>query len=107
MYIKNAGVDALLQLNDNFKGIFDDCSATIKCIAEGDGEDAPVTQDQEDRTIKSLWKQLTSYGFFDPDERFEEDWLQQTLLEVLNWYRYDTFQLLSEDPSEMDFIVRV
>ncbi|KAI8139545.1 hypothetical protein BJV82DRAFT_246503 [Fennellomyces sp. T-0311] len=106
-YIKNVGVDALPQLNSTIKGIFDDCSAIIKCIVEEGGDDAPVTQDQEERIVKSLWKQLTSYGFFDPDERFEEDWLQRTLLEILNWYRYDTLQLLSKDPSEMDFIVRV
>lgn len=106
-FIKDAGIPTLPALKDNVKSIFTDISDIVKSIrAEGDAA-APRTKEQEERIVEEIWEKITSYGFFHPKKQFDEDWLQRTLLDILNWFRFDTLALFTDQPSEMDFIVQV
>lgn len=64
----------------------------------------PEDLKKEEDIIKELWKTVTDFGFVDPVQCFEEEWIQMTMLSFLSYYRWNFIQNLQQG-SEMDLIV--
>ncbi|KAI7848094.1 hypothetical protein BDC45DRAFT_575174 [Circinella umbellata] len=85
-------------LPESIKQIFDCCEAATKNIED--------TEHNSKEVINKLWKAITSFGFFDQEHQFDEAWVQATILDFLNMYRYDTLKDIQINGSEMDYVTR-
>ncbi|KAI7849966.1 hypothetical protein BDC45DRAFT_573466 [Circinella umbellata] len=66
----------------------------------------PITSEQEESIIDGLWKTITEYGFIDPKTRYNEHWIQKTMIEIIDLYRYKVIEWV-KNGSEMDFVIRI
>ena len=62
---------------------------------------------KEEDLIRELWKRLVGYGLIDPYEDYDLHWLQKTMVDILDLYRFRVLDWVKKSGSEMDFVNRV
>ncbi|KAF7721947.1 hypothetical protein EC973_003908 [Apophysomyces ossiformis] len=94
----------------DLKAIFEEGDPCLPSIHSGarnflNAFNIPGDKASEEAVIHELWTTATSFGFFDPWECFDEDWLQSTILHLLSYYRWGFIDKLHDQGSEMDLVV--
>ena len=67
----------------------------------------PDTFTTEEDLIDILFKEVTGYGFINPRQNYDMYWIQKTMLEILDSYRYQVFEWVKMKGSAMDLVTRV
>ena len=62
---------------------------------------------EEEELIDELWKKVTDFGFLNPRTCYDEYWLQKTVLEFLDLYRWKVIDWVKSDGSELDYVTRI
>ena len=102
--IKAAGLYGLPGYNDDVKDILDAMSSVVKETRAAQISSANSTAINEKEVIDAVWKKTTSYGLFDPDNQVDQHWLQKTVIEILDLYRWGVTSWIADHGSEMDFV---
>ncbi|KAI8144798.1 hypothetical protein BJV82DRAFT_577650 [Fennellomyces sp. T-0311] len=92
-------------LSASILNIFDVCAESVEDLENSSPTTATEVSETNKAIIKKLWKAVTSFGFFDPDQHPDEDWLQRTILDYLSMYRHSTLDEMIRNGSEMDFVL--
>ncbi|KAI7855137.1 hypothetical protein BDC45DRAFT_534824 [Circinella umbellata] len=48
----------------------------------------PISSEEDALIVDELWKAVVEYGLIDPKTRYNEHWIQKTMIEIIDLYRY-------------------
>ncbi|KAG2220998.1 hypothetical protein INT45_004617 [Circinella minor] len=116
--LKSTGEKAFGDYNDSCKNMFSVFSDGIKNTNKRElvsGAAAAATTNpsfleltlKEEHVIDELWEKLTQFGFINRHKNYDLHWMQKTMDDILDLYRFRILDWVKKNGSEMDFVTRV
>ena len=116
--IKAAKKEALCSYDEPYKEMFKKLHSVVKEFRSRKFEESspssssskplPTTDTaNEEYLIDMLFKEVTRHGLINPRQNYDMYWIQKTMLEILDSYRYKIFEWVKSKGSEMDLVTRV
>ncbi|KAG2226969.1 hypothetical protein INT45_006376 [Circinella minor] len=104
--IKMTKEEAMATYGDDCKKMFGKLYSTVKEFKRKEAEALSETVNGEE-LIDMLFEEVTRPGFINPRQNYDLYWIQKTMLEILDSYRYRVFEWVKKEGSEMDLMTRV
>ena len=98
--IKAAKKEALCSYDEQCKGMFSKLYSVVKKFKSRKSEESSSSSKpllatdtaNKEYLIGMLFKKVTGYGFINPRQNYDMYWIQKTIFEILDSYRYEVFE---------------